>query len=74
MAGTNFECGKMSAVALSSAHICRICECETDQNDLKLDQNREILSRLRTFTNTLVSLILFNILYIILQFTSDMSF
>lgn len=48
----------MSTVFYSTAHICRICERETDQNDLKSNQNIGILKRLRSFADISVSFIL----------------
>lgn len=41
-------------VDYSNALICRICECETNQNDLSLEQNAGILKRLRAVVNILV--------------------
>lgn len=45
----------MRIVGYSTALICRICECETNENNLKSDQNVWILKILRAFANITVN-------------------
>lgn len=52
------KCIKMSSSSFSTAFICRICECKTNQNDLNLNQNTGTMKKLRACANISVIFVL----------------